>query len=415
MNFLLKFRCIHKICLILYENNVIMYYQLSYFIGGYGNRIKSRKVLNTLKNMKRSGSLLCLLLSAAICGTTAVFPAASAAEFAPPSIVDDTVTADSSGVCGQNASWTLRSGTLTISGTGNMVNWESASVVPWSKYMSEIRNVVIQNGITNVGRAAFYNATNLTSVTIPDSVTAISSNAFQRTALSSVTLSVYVTSIGLEAFAGCQNLREIKIYAANCNIVNLPETINNSGKGNFNGTVFGVAGSAVESTVKSYNYNFSALQDVPKATTKATTTTTKTTTTTTKATTKATTAKPTTTAATTVTTTTTTFQWNWGWPGWPPQQTQTTKPEPPTPGTQPAPILFGDANLDKKVDISDAVLIMQSLSNPSLYGINGSEPSHITERGKDSADVSSRGDGVTNHDALAIQKYTLDLVTSLPC
>ena len=69
----------------------------------------------------------------------------------------------------------------------------------------------------------------------------------------------------------------------------------------------------------------------------------------------------------------------------------------------------GDANGDGKVDISDAVLIMQSLANPSKYGINGSDNNHITDDGFIRADVD--GKGVTNMDALTIQKYLLGLTS----
>lgn len=75
-------------------------------------------------------------------------------------------------------------------------------------------------------------------------------------------------------------------------------------------------------------------------------------------------------------------------------------------------ILSGDANCDGKVNLSDAVLIMQSLSNPSKY--------KLTEQGNLNADCTSKislkksGDGVTNMDALTIQQYALELIDSLP-
>ena len=75
--------------------------------------------------------------------------------------------------------------------------------------------------------------------------------------------------------------------------------------------------------------------------------------------------------------------------------------------------ISGDANLDGMVNLADVVLIMQSLANPSKYGINGSEPSHITLQGINNADVIGN-DGMTNLDALTIQKYKLGLVDSLP-
>ena len=61
--------------------------------------------------------------------------------------------------------------------------------------------------------------------------------------------------------------------------------------------------------------------------------------------------------------------------------------------------------------MSDAVLIMQSLSNPDKYGLNGTDDSAITKQGLINADVFAHGDGVTNNDALEIQKYKLDLIT----
>ena len=67
--------------------------------------------------------------------------------------------------------------------------------------------------------------------------------------------------------------------------------------------------------------------------------------------------------------------------------------------------LKGDVNNDGTVDLGDAVLIMQFIANPSKYGVNGSDDRHITEKGYRRADVD--GEGVTNMDALTIQKYLL--------
>ncbi|MBQ1518527.1 MAG: RICIN domain-containing protein, partial [Ruminococcus sp.] len=75
--------------------------------------------------------------------------------------------------------------------------------------------------------------------------------------------------------------------------------------------------------------------------------------------------------------------------------------------------IAGDVNCDGRVDLSDAVLIMQSLSNPAKYGTSGSDRTHITEKGKANGDVTGAGNGITNMDALEIQKYMLGLVDSL--
>lgn len=68
--------------------------------------------------------------------------------------------------------------------------------------------------------------------------------------------------------------------------------------------------------------------------------------------------------------------------------------------------LAGDANGNGTVDMSDAVLIMQSLANPSKF--------RISEANKSKADAYKPGTGVTNQDALSIQKYLLGLIPSLP-
>ena len=75
---------------------------------------------------------------------------------------------------------------------------------------------------------------------------------------------------------------------------------------------------------------------------------------------------------------------------------------------------YGDANNDGQVDLSDAVIIMQSLANPNKFGIKGSDNHHITEVGYANADVTGNNDGVTTEDALAIQKYLLGLIKELP-
>ncbi len=74
----------------------------------------------------------------------------------------------------------------------------------------------------------------------------------------------------------------------------------------------------------------------------------------------------------------------------------------------------GDANENGTVEMADAVLILQSQSNPDKYGVDGTNEDHITAQGLINADCSGGGDGVTASDALAIQKYILKLIPSLP-
>lgn len=75
-------------------------------------------------------------------------------------------------------------------------------------------------------------------------------------------------------------------------------------------------------------------------------------------------------------------------------------------------LLAGDANVDNIVDLSDVVLIMQSLANPDKYGLNGTEESRLTEQGAANADVEG-SNGVTLNDALKIQEYLLKIIPTL--
>ncbi len=66
--------------------------------------------------------------------------------------------------------------------------------------------------VTSIGNAAFWNNTDLTSVTIPNSVTSIDKQAFEGcSSLTSVTMGNDVATIGEWAFSGCSSLTSITI------------------------------------------------------------------------------------------------------------------------------------------------------------------------------------------------------------
>lgn len=121
-----------------------------------------------------------------------------------------------SGTCGDTLTWTLDAdGVLTIRGTGAMKDysnsWTSTNKSPFHANQA-IKTVVIEEGVTGIGKAAFMGCESLTAVTMPDSVTSIGDDAFYNcSALENVVMSKNVTSIGNVAFLACKKLRSIEI------------------------------------------------------------------------------------------------------------------------------------------------------------------------------------------------------------
>ena len=66
------------------------------------------------------------------------------------------------GTCGDNLTWTLdNAGILTISGTGAMADYASASALPWYDHHDAIIKVVIEEGVTGIADYAFSSCSNL--------------------------------------------------------------------------------------------------------------------------------------------------------------------------------------------------------------------------------------------------------------
>ena len=109
----------------------------------------------------------------------------------------------------QDFSWTLdEDGTLTVSGKGNMQFGENGKA-PWG---TDIKKVIVKDGITAIRSNAFTNCRNLTEVTIPNSVKAIGSGAFSGcSALTSVNLPDGLKAIKSSTFLNCLRLSDVAI------------------------------------------------------------------------------------------------------------------------------------------------------------------------------------------------------------
>ena len=184
----------------------------------------------------------CILLVYAILMTLLVFApfTANANEkdiASTGEIIDSGITGD--------CTWTLDDkGLLTISGNGEM---DSSSRHPWG--YDSVKSIVIENGVTSIGNAAFYECMKLTSIDIPDSVTSIGSSAFYACkSLTSISIPNSVTSIGSSAFDNCYGLKSIDIpnsvtsigssafaYCSALSKVSIPDSVESIGSHTFSG------------------------------------------------------------------------------------------------------------------------------------------------------------------------------------
>ncbi len=147
----------------------------------------------------------------------------------------------SSGTCGyiynkDDVLWILdNEGTLTISGTGEMKDWNYDNRPPWYEQREYIQTITLDGNITSIGDYAFDGFGKLSEIIIPDSVTQIGNYAFfccrniknisigdgvkqigsyafmDCYNLESITIGKSVTSIGFDVFDGCDSLKNVFI------------------------------------------------------------------------------------------------------------------------------------------------------------------------------------------------------------
>lgn len=228
-----------------------------------------------------------------------------------------------SGTCGKNLTdntpndnltWELDSeGTLTISGTGDMQDYEQ-SRVDWGT--ESINKVVINEGVTSIGILAFANCRNLTDVIVPESVTRIGYNAFYNTPwlisqtndenpfviiksilidgkncsdniivipdnvkfieisafqecenLEEITISSNVEVVRGQSFADCTNLKKVFFLNPECEIETgvFKTAFSGENAPDFKGTIYGYENSTAQAYAEEYGYTFESLGDAPES------------------------------------------------------------------------------------------------------------------------------------------------------
>ena len=124
--------------------------------------------------MKKTNKLISILLVMAML-----------LSMAPITVFAATVEASGKfGASGSNLTWSLDSdGVLTVSGSGSMEDFANVSKVPWYSKITKVKTVVIESGVTNIGKDAFYGVSSLVNATISDTVTSIGNRAFSGSGL----------------------------------------------------------------------------------------------------------------------------------------------------------------------------------------------------------------------------------------
>ena len=127
------------------------------------------------------------------------------------------------GNCGRDLKWSLDyDGNFVVYGEGDMEDygfWDHTTK-GWKEYSSDIKKVTVEKGVTSIGRSAFEDCENLTTVQLPNTLVLIDSYAFREcTSLNKINLPVGLKEIGSGTFQECTALEKIEF----------PKTLTNLG------------------------------------------------------------------------------------------------------------------------------------------------------------------------------------------
>lgn len=161
---------------------------------------------------QRTGRVLGILCAGcmAVSGAVCAMPAAAVDGFDPETAV---FGIHAEGKCGDNVTWSLdeETGTLTISGTGDMKMTDRELLLGLMPLADSVTSIVIGEGVTGICDVAFANYENLTSVSLPESLKTIGRDAFRCCKqLAELTIPEGVEDIGVYAFLATPWLEQQK-------------------------------------------------------------------------------------------------------------------------------------------------------------------------------------------------------------
>ena len=136
---------------------------------------------------------------------------ATITEFLGP--VDSEGNVDSTNDGPYNITIPEKLGGCTVTGLGDYsFAAQSDDGSPYNQLCSYIHSVTIPQKVTSIGKRAFYDCKNLTTLVLGEDIQTIGNYAFECcTSLTGVTIPQSVTSIGYSAFEGCTNLNPLTI------------------------------------------------------------------------------------------------------------------------------------------------------------------------------------------------------------
>ena len=112
--------------------------------------------------------------------------------------------------CGENLTWELADGTLTVSGTGAMDDYPEGDA-PWADRSGDVTALVLTGGVTYIGEGAFADFDNLTEIDFGDSLEEIGKSAFfSCDKLTELSLPAAFRTFAEECFRDCGKLAVIR-------------------------------------------------------------------------------------------------------------------------------------------------------------------------------------------------------------
>lgn len=123
------------------------------------------------------------------------------------------------GSCGTALDWEYNPNTLQlrIYGQGEMVDYIAETTGeganhPWNSYRTKVKKIVIENGVTSIGRCAFRGLCGLEEIEIANTVNVVGIAAFQYCkSLGEVNVPEGVTMLNRSVFSWCLNLENVSL------------------------------------------------------------------------------------------------------------------------------------------------------------------------------------------------------------